>query len=238
MIKIRRNVFETNSSSTHSLAYLSGNILSEHTEEARDYEIELFKFYNDDPENGILAINFGDYGWSGDPCSDFRHKLSYLLTQIVGGYGLTYYGNCYDDNDNEIPGEKPIEIKTQKQWDEVIDKYVLTNPKITHILDFIKTKCPNIKGFKFYWYDVHRKWDLEDSYTSFKDYYDIKDDLKMPEFDLSNKFYSNNYEDKFIIGLGYCDHQSCGLLSELTDQELDKYLFDENVWVIITNDNR
>lgn len=236
MIKIRQNIFETNSSSSHSLVYKVNSCTGELAESKLNHDIQLYDFYKDDPKNGILAIHFGDYGWVGDPCDDFRSKLSYLMTQTVHGFGMTYYGNQYDESGKKIEGANEIKILTQDQWDDVIDNYVLKDPNVIRILDFIKEKCPNIKGFKFYWYNTEHDWDLEEDY---KRYYDLDYNAKI-DYKLTDKFfhdYMSEYGgEKYLIGFGGVDHQSAGLVYGI--DYLDKYLFDNNFKVIITNDNR
>lgn len=227
MIKIRKNVFETNSSSSHSLVYEVNSRTGDINKPDIDYDIHLYDFAGDDPKKGILAIHFGEYGWGSDPCDSFRSKLSYLMTQNIPGHGMEYYGNVYD--------KKEIRIETQEQWDEVIEKYVLTDPKIIKILDLIKEKCPHIKGFKFYWYDPG-SWDMEEDY---KHYYNLRWDEKVM-YNLSDEFFHDFKHkfggDRYVIGFGYVDHQSSGLVYDIN--YIEKYLFDNNLKVIITNDNR
>ena len=66
MIQIRKNVFETNSSSTHSLVI---------SKKDRDYDYDGLII-----TDGILHISFGEYGW-GPAILKYPHeKLSYLIT--------------------------------------------------------------------------------------------------------------------------------------------------------------
>ena len=68
MLKIRKNVFETNSSSTHSLVVSN-------KERSYDYELPV--------ENGVLTIPFGEFGWGPDILVDPIDKLSYLITDRI-----------------------------------------------------------------------------------------------------------------------------------------------------------
>lgn len=70
MLTIRRNVFETNSSSMHSLAYSK-------KDHGYDYNLPV-------DENGILRIPFGEYGWGPDILKTPIEKLSYLITDRGG----------------------------------------------------------------------------------------------------------------------------------------------------------
>ena len=66
MLKIRQSVFETNSSSTHSL------VISK-KDRGYDYDGLIIA-------DGILYISFGEYGW-GPAILKYPHeKLSYLIT--------------------------------------------------------------------------------------------------------------------------------------------------------------
>lgn len=228
MIKIRKNVFETNSSSSHSLVYTVDSWTGETDKPEITEGISLFDFYGDDPENGILGICFGNYGWNGDPCSTFRTKLSYILTQIVGGYDFTIYRH----------GKKDIEVKNEKQWDKAINDYVLTNPEVIKVLECVKKHFPEIKGFKFYWYDINERWSIKFDYEHYKYRKNIKNDLEIPEMtDPFWKDYDYGGGSKYMIGFGNIDHQSVGLVNRAVSF-LEKYLFDNNLWVVITNDNR
>lgn len=236
MINIRRSVFETNSSSSHSLAYAINSLTGEPREPEIDYDIDLYDFYGDNPEKGILAIHFGNYGWDGEPCDCFRKKLAYLMTQTVHGFGMTYYGNQYDQNHKRIDGVEEIHITTQDQWDNVIEQYVLTDPNVIKILNVIKDKCPHIKGFKFYWYNTERDWDMRDDYRR---YYRLEYDDPI-HYELTDTFFhdwDNDFSGReYLIGFGGVDHQSSGLVYDIP--YIEKYLFDNNLKVIITNDNR
>lgn len=66
MIKIRRGVFETNSSSTHSICITKS-------------DLEL-KF----PQEVIFDI--GEFGWQENKYSDVNKKASYLYTAIISLY--------------------------------------------------------------------------------------------------------------------------------------------------------
>lgn len=72
---IRHGVFETNSSSCHSLALTKG----------KNGERSLSKLYTDYQldENGNLHFNVGEYGWGVDVLSDFQSKLDYVMTYAI-----------------------------------------------------------------------------------------------------------------------------------------------------------
>lgn len=73
MLQIRKNVFETNSSSTHSLVISN-------KERSYDYTLPV--------EDGVLTIPFGEFGWGPDILSTPIEKLSYLITDRIDLYDI------------------------------------------------------------------------------------------------------------------------------------------------------
>lgn len=74
MIQIRKNVFETNSSSTHSL------VISK-----KDREYDYCLPVEDD---GTLVVTFGEFGWGPELLIAPIEKLSYLVTDRCGIYDI------------------------------------------------------------------------------------------------------------------------------------------------------
>ena len=72
MIKIRKNVFETNSSSTHSVAVSSKD---------RGYSHEMPV-----DENGTLYIQLGEYNWGPDILYTPYDKLCYVMSYLSQNY--------------------------------------------------------------------------------------------------------------------------------------------------------
>ena len=72
---LRHAVFETNSSSCHSLALIK----------SENGERSLSKLYTDYQldKNGNLHFNAGEYGWGFDVLSDFQSKLDYVMTYAI-----------------------------------------------------------------------------------------------------------------------------------------------------------
>jgi len=64
----RHGVFETNSSSTHSISISRTNVLS---------DIPYI-------ENGVAYISYGEFGWQEECFKDFETKASYCITFITG----------------------------------------------------------------------------------------------------------------------------------------------------------
>jgi hypothetical protein len=67
--KIRHGVFETNSSSTHSIAIVS---------EDRHYPDVCLN-----NEDNTLEVKLGEFGWGLEVYKDFENKLSYIMTYII-----------------------------------------------------------------------------------------------------------------------------------------------------------
>lgn len=70
---IRHSVFETNSSSCHSLALAKGE---------NGKPSKLYTDYKLD-ENGNLHFNVGEYEWGFEVLSDFQSKLAYVMTYVI-----------------------------------------------------------------------------------------------------------------------------------------------------------
>jgi hypothetical protein len=68
--QIRHSVFETNSSSSHSLTCVQDNLV------AVPFRPEVLRA-------GVLEVPLGDYGWEWRRYYLPEHKLSYLLTQLT-----------------------------------------------------------------------------------------------------------------------------------------------------------
>ena len=81
MRKIRKHVFETNSSSMHSLVYSK-------EDRGYDYDLPVDEF-------GVLTIPFGEFGWGPEILRTPLEKLSYYVTDHSG----------YQYDDDEKPWE-------------------------------------------------------------------------------------------------------------------------------------
>ena len=95
---IRRGVFETNSSSTHSIHW-SGR------------EPRLIN--NIDVEDGVVIGEFGEFGWEKDSFISAGVKLSYLLTFVFTG--------AKDDEDpEEFLKNNPQKMKLYRLVEQAI----------------------------------------------------------------------------------------------------------------------
>ena len=69
--QIRRGVFETNSSSLHSLSIHRMGIYTP------------IKYDDIQDDDNMLHIKFGEFGWEYEKYSDSYHKLQYALTMVL-----------------------------------------------------------------------------------------------------------------------------------------------------------
>ena len=91
---MRSNVWETNSSSMHTVTVQGKRNINEY------YRI-----------SDIIEVRLDEYGWSGAPCDDFMSKLAYAMSMVLH---TEYPGfSSYDDNFvvdqdtlEELPGYK------------------------------------------------------------------------------------------------------------------------------------
>ena len=76
---MRDNVWETNSSSMHTVTVRGKRNINNY------YRI-----------NDIIEVYLDEYGWYGDPCDDFMSKLAYAMSMVLH---TEYPGfNHYDEN--------------------------------------------------------------------------------------------------------------------------------------------
>lgn len=87
-VQIRRHVFETNSSSSHSVSY-SNNATA-------PLNLEVMKRSLDSRGTGVIVGTFGEYGWGYECLNSFDEKLSYALTSI------RYFDNGITENAEQL----------------------------------------------------------------------------------------------------------------------------------------
>ena len=121
MKKIRNNVFETNSSSSHSIAY---------SKKDRGWD-----FYLPVSEDGVLTIPFGEFGWSADLLKTPIEKLSYYITDNVpwDELGCDYYTSLSE---------------LGMDWDDICEKLKKTDV-FSRMIYNIKSCCPEVKDVEF-----------------------------------------------------------------------------------------
>lgn len=70
--QIRKNVFETNSSSSHSLTMSASDVVTP------PFSKQILR-------DGVMPVSVGEYGWEYFRYYTVENKVSYLLTQITSG---------------------------------------------------------------------------------------------------------------------------------------------------------
>ena len=86
MLSVRRNTFETNSSSSHSLTLIEDGYYTYDIEGEADYD------------NNTLVISLGEYGWEWVTYDTPIDRLRYLLTNLACVNGLNT-DRYYTDED-------------------------------------------------------------------------------------------------------------------------------------------
>ena len=88
MIQIRKSVFETNSSSSHSFSIPTENV---YDSEGKTLFTDLLSIRGD---NSSFYLYCDDFGWGEDVFTDAKTKLSYLVTHLFSGNGGDIKGVC------------------------------------------------------------------------------------------------------------------------------------------------
>lgn len=102
---IRKGIFETNSSSVHTLC-----IARQLTNTDNIPEREDLKEYDD-----VIVVTPGEYGWSGPNVSSFLEKVRYLMTMILD------YKYDFDEEKREfVPENMKLELlKNDPDWQNI-----------------------------------------------------------------------------------------------------------------------
>lgn len=85
--QVRRNVFETNSSSMHSLSIAKRGVT---------------EYLHVDECTNKVVTEFGEFGWGYDEYNDPETKLSYLVTMIGESHNCYSIEEIYETKDNSI----------------------------------------------------------------------------------------------------------------------------------------
>lgn len=113
-IQVRRSVFETNSSSTHSISIQSRRSGTSQLEDA----LKIV--------DGVLQVELGEFGWGYDEYYDAEDKMSYLFSQIVA---TTHY--VESETEEEFVAKMRAKIMATDFWKELnengIKDFVITN---------------------------------------------------------------------------------------------------------------
>lgn len=138
MKKIRHNVFETNSSSTHSLSINDDSIL-------------LDTIIPD--EYGIVTINGGEFGWEWEKFNDAYTKASYALTGVLYVEDRETALSTLHDVIREHTLAEVVELvldTTKENYDVYIDHQSVEDGEMNNLL-FDKTRLHNFIFNKNSW---------------------------------------------------------------------------------------
>lgn len=120
MLKIRNNVFETNSSSTHSIAI---------SKKSRGYSYDL------PVEDGCLKLRCGEFGWGPcllrTPYDKLTYILTYLICDLLDNEGMDSYIKFGSDD-----------------YYKALD-LIAEDDDINSLLESIKEECSDIEEFEF-----------------------------------------------------------------------------------------
>ena len=143
---IRNSVFETNSSSCHSVS-VRGKSES--------------NYYARIIVNGdTVEVELDEYGWSGYPCDDFDSKLAYALSMVLH---TEYQGFDHWDENFRVNQEKLEKCAGYKLLLDAINKHgdcekIIIKPKV---------------GFYPYGYIDHQSYENYDSLQDFLDDWNV-----------------------------------------------------------------
>ena len=116
---IRRSIFETNSSSVHSISVSNTAKLSEYPEGNED----------------TIIITPGEYGWDGDDVAGFVEKVRYLMTMI-----LDYEYEWNEENHTLIPDNMKLDLlKSDVNWQKICG--VVREHKHKELVPYIPEGC-------------------------------------------------------------------------------------------------
>lgn len=161
-ISIRRGVFETNSSSSHSLSICGGS----------DCENKYLCHY----EDNVVITSPGEYGWNGPTLCSPDERLSYIITMVFEQYRNEHYLTKKE-------GQRWLVYDAYKLMDtpefKEIEKCIVENTEYTGLKldqDFYDTDDAYIDHQSF-----------SDDYESYKDFLDYYN-LTLADFLFNDKY--------------------------------------------------
>lgn len=171
---IRHSVFETNSSSVHSIIFRNGSGCKHETPEG--YVKEWLA-----DGDGNIFVKPGEYGWSGPVVEGIYQKISYLMTMMLDNFKWDW--NATNDDGHGRTVEEQIELlEADKGWQELVR---IINDK------FNVTVKPLVREGDYYYVDHQSRYDSIDDFLT-------TNSLSMSEFlfdnDLGVKISNDNMD--------------------------------------------
>lgn len=105
MKQVRRSVFETNSSSTHSITITHGKIVNNNIRVDRD---------------GYIHTELGEFGWEIWDYKGQAERLSYLVTMLAVKSDVTLW--CYEDDESRTEKDIVEDIMKTYEFEKLSDE--------------------------------------------------------------------------------------------------------------------
>ena len=105
MKQVRRSVFETNSSSTHSITITHGKISNNDIRVDRD---------------GYIHTELGEFGWEVWDYKGQAERLSYLVTMLAVKSDVTLW--CYEDDESRTEKDIVEDIMKTHEFEKLSDE--------------------------------------------------------------------------------------------------------------------
>ena len=163
---IRNNIWETNSSSSHTVSIKGKG------------DITKYAFVGDSKS---LAVYLDEYGWNGDPCDDFTPKLEYAMCMVL----MTEYpGFEYWDEDFTV----------NQTVLESLDGYqLLLNAVRTQFPECEEIVIKKNRGFYPYGYIDHQSCENYSSLRDFLEDWNLTAERYLFDYGVVVHIYNDNY---------------------------------------------
>ena len=230
--QIRRGVFESNSSSQHSLAIMKIN--EKYTLDEISNEIYLSK-------DGVWNIWDCSMEFGRSPfkvLGTFAQKWKYACASLVFEYNDEIYVELEEIAFKYIPGLKKIKLPTitesipnkdceENKDSDFCETYGMTEDELNDFLSKKEKKWGLEDGEVDYWLDSeHKNWRYEKPYTGYVDENILgrflkKENISLEEFLINKKYVVICDGDEYCV---YDDMKKAGLINtEMIDYEFPEY---------------
>lgn len=146
MRSVRRGVFETNSSSMHSIAICK---------DKRGFTDNSIKV---DPKTNLVKAEFGDYGWEWVDYTEAYDKLSYILTMAA----MIFNNKIYQERIAEPTKEMFFNSEEFKIINNAVKSHCLCDgidkDDLSQYMEVETSDWNNQKSIEFYCDKGHRDW--------------------------------------------------------------------------------
>lgn len=135
---IRYNAFETNSSSMHTVTVRGKRHIDDYYKSSIKRSID---------EDGNIITTLDEYGWYGEPLTNFWEKLPYALLMVLYTEysGFDYYNDNFTIDQDEGTSSMYIDLVTKKYGVSSLCKSSEMYPLMDNIIDMFKVVKENSK---------------------------------------------------------------------------------------------